>query len=124
MVNINNQFKFPKGWSAEVSGWYRSKGIEGQIMLEAMSQVSTGVSKQVLKNKGSLRFNIRDIFYTQQANGRMNFQQTEASFRNLRDSRVANITFTYRFGKPMKAANQRKTGGAADEENRVKVGGN
>ena len=124
LLNINNQFKFDKGWSAELSGWYRSKGVEGQIMINPMSQVSTGVAKQVLKNKGSIRFNVRDIFYTQKAKGYINFQQTAAEFRNFRDSRVANITFTYRFGKPLKEANQRKKGGSSDEQNRVKIGGN
>jgi hypothetical protein len=54
----------------------------------------------------------------------MNFQQTEASFRNIRDSRVLNLTFTYRFGKPLKDVSQRKRGGASDEESRVKIGGN
>jgi hypothetical protein len=36
---------------------------------------------------------------------------------------VANISFTYRFGKPIQGAQQkRKIGGADDELNRVKVG--
>jgi hypothetical protein len=124
LLNVNNQFKFPKGWSAELSGFYRSKGAEGQIMISPMGQVSGGIAKQVLNNKGSLRFNVRDMFYTQKVKGYMNFQQTEASFRNIRDSRVVNLTFTYRFGKPLKDVSQRKRGGASDEENRVKIGGN
>jgi iron complex outermembrane recepter protein len=124
LVNVNNQFKFSKGWSAELSGFYRSKGVEGQILIDPMGQVSAGVARQVLNNKGSIRFNIRDMFYTQKVTGYINFQQTEASFRNIRDSRVANVTFTYRFGKPLKDVSQRKRGGAADEENRVKIGGN
>jgi iron complex outermembrane recepter protein len=124
LLNVNNQLKFPKGWSAELSGFYRSKGAEGQIMIYPLGQVSGGVAKQVLNNKGSIRFNVRDMFYTQKAKGYMNFQQTEASFRNIRDSRVVNVTFTYRFGKPLKDISQRKRGGASDEESRVKMGGN
>ena len=124
LVNVNNQFKFSKGWSAELSGFYRSKGVEGQVVIDPMGQVSGGVAKQVFNNKGSIRFNIRDMFYTQKVKGYINFQQTEASFRNIRDSRVANVTFTYRFGKPLKDVSQRKRGGGADEENRVKIGGN
>ena len=123
LVNVNNQFKFSKGWSAELSGFYRSKGVDGQIMIQPMGQVSNGVSKQVLNNKGSIRLNIRDMFFTQKVKGNMNFQQTEASFRNIRDSRVVNVTFTYRFGKPLKDVSQRRRGGA-EEENRVKIGGN
>ena len=121
--NVNNQLKFEKGWSAELSGWYRTKGVEGQIMIQPMGAASVGVSKQILKQKGSLRFNLRDMFYTQFPKGNINFQNTEAYFENRRDSRVANITFSYRFGKPIKDQRQRrKVGGADDEQNRVKVG--
>jgi hypothetical protein len=124
LVNINNQFRFKKGWSAELSGWYRTKGAEGQILIDPLGQVSAGVSKQILKEKGTLKLNVRDIFYSQVVYGTINFQTTEASFRQVRDSRVATISFTYRFGKPIKGVKQRKSGGAGDEQNRVKIGNN
>jgi iron complex outermembrane recepter protein len=123
MVNINNQFKFNKGWAAELSGWYRTSGPEGQILLDPFGQMSAGISKQVLKGKGTLKFNMRDIFFTQIPKGEINFENTEARFKNSRDTRVANITFTYRFGKPLKSINGRKKGGAGEELNRVKGGG-
>ena len=122
-MNVNNQLSFKKGWGAEVSGWYRSRGVDGQILLEPMGQLAAGVSKQVLKGKGTLKLNVRDIFYTQIPHGTINFKKTEARFRNTRDTRVANVTFTYRFGKPIKNTNgQRKKGGASDEQNRVNMG--
>ena len=124
MLNVNNQFKFKKGWSAEISGWYRTKGVEGQIIINPMGQLTAGVSKQILKDKGSLKLNVRDILYTQQVSGNINFQSTEAYFHNSRDSRVATLTFIYRFGKPIKGVKTRKSGGAGDEQNRVKVGNN
>jgi outer membrane receptor protein involved in Fe transport len=125
LFNVSNQFKFNKGWSAELSGFYRTKGIEGQIAIEPLGQVSAGVSKQVLKGKGTVRLNIRDMFNTNLVKGHINFQSTEATFENKRDTRVAGIAFTWRFGKPIKGPqNNRKKGGADDEQNRVKVGGN
>lgn len=125
LFNVNNQFSFGKGWSGELSGFYRTKGIEGQVLVMPLGQASAGVSKQVLKGKGSVRVNIRDIFHTSGAKGTISFQQTEAHFENTRDSRVAGISFTYRFGKPLKGPqNNRKKGGADDEQNRVKTGGN
>jgi len=124
LVNVNNQFKFNKGWSAELSGFYRTKGIEGQIEIKPMGQVSVGVGKQIIKGKGTLKLNVRDMFYTQVVHGKINFKATEASFVNSRDSRVANISFVYRFGKPIKGVQARKNiGGAGDEQKRVNVGG-
>lgn len=120
--NMNNQFRFNKIWSAEISGWYRTKGIEGQIEIKPMGALSAGVSKQVLKGKASVKLHVRDIFYTQIPKGQINFKSTEAQFINKRDSRVANITFIYRFGKPVTGNGQRKKGSASDEQNRVKTG--
>ncbi len=124
LVNMNNQFRFKKGWSGEISGWYRTKGVEGQIMIDPLGQLSVGLAKQVLKDKGTVKLNVRDVLYSQIANGEINFQSTQASFRQVRDSRVATITFTYRFGKPIKGVKARKSGGAGDEQNRVKIGNN
>jgi iron complex outermembrane receptor protein len=123
LFNVNNQFKFNKGWSAEVSGFYRTKGVDGQIIIQPLGQLSAGIAKQVLKEKGTIRFNVRDILYTSKATGDMVFENTTAHFVNTRDSRVASIAFTYRFGKPIKGMQQRRRiGGADDEQNRVKVG--
>jgi len=125
LVNINNQFRFGKGWSGEISGFYRTKGVEGQIIIEPLGQASAAVSKQLFKDKATLKLGMRDIFYTQQVKGYINFQQTEATFHNSRDSRQLSISFIYRFGKPIKGNQPRRnTGGAGDESNRVKTGGN
>jgi iron complex outermembrane recepter protein len=125
LFNVSHQFKFNKGWGAELSGFYRTKGIEGQIQIDPMGQLSSGVSKQVMKGKGSVRLNVRDIFYTGWVQGSLKFQSTEATFKNKRDLRVASLSFTYRFGKPINGPqNNRKKGGAEDEQNRVKAGNN
>jgi outer membrane receptor protein involved in Fe transport len=124
LVNINNQFKFKKGWSAELSGFYRSKGAEGQIIINPLGQASAGAAKQILKGKGTLKFSARDIFYTNKVSGNINFQNTQAYFRNVRDSRNMTLSFVYRFGKPIKGLPQRRNGGSGDEQNRVKMGNN
>jgi len=122
LFNLNNQFHFNKGWSAELSGFFRTKGIDGQIIIQPLGQMAAGVSKQVMKGKGSIRFNMRDILYTNWAKGNIHFQRTEAYFENRRDTRVGTISFTYRFGKPMKDQQApRRNGGAGDEQSRVKV---
>jgi iron complex outermembrane recepter protein len=125
MGNMTNMFKFKNGWSAELSGWYRTRGIEGQIFIQPLGQTSAALAKQIMKEKASLKLGLRDIFYTQQVSGNINFQQTEATFHNTRDSRQLSLTFTYRFGKTVQGArNNRHSGGADDESSRLKKGGN
>ncbi len=51
-LNINNQFSFPKGWSAELSGVYTTKDRdEGQAVSLPIGQVSAGISKQLLTTR-------------------------------------------------------------------------
>ncbi|MDP4259090.1 MAG: TonB-dependent receptor [Bacteroidota bacterium] len=123
LLNINNQFSLGKGWDAELSGFYRTKGVEGQIIIDPMGQASAALSKRMLKDKASVKLGIRDMFYTQKTRGYINFQQTEASFFNSRDSRQVSLSFSYRFGKPLKSNAARRHAGASEEQNRVKVGG-
>ncbi len=123
--NLNNQFKFGKGWGGEISGFYRTAGLEGQVLIKPVGQTSAAIVKQLFKEKGSLKLGVRDIFYTQQFRGAINFQETQATFHNSRDSRQVSLTFTYRFGRPIKGPqNNRHSGGADEEANRVKAGGN
>lgn len=119
-VNMNNQFTFKKGWSAELSGFYRTKGIEAQILIHSLGQLNAGIQKQVLKKKGTVKLNVRDIFKTMTPHGEINIQSTDASFSQSRDSRVVTLSLSYRFGKPLKGIKSRKSGGAGDEQNRVK----
>ena len=117
--SINNQLRFKKGWGAELSGFFITKNQNDlQEVLEPTGQVSAGLSKQVLKNKGSLRLTVRDIFYTQAMAGWTDFQGVKEYFKLKRDTQVATITFTYRFGKPAKQQ-ARRGGGAGDVMERV-----
>jgi hypothetical protein len=125
LLNMNNQFMLQGGWSGEISGFYRTKGVEGQVVVYPMGQTSAAISKKIMKDKASLKLAVRDIFYTNQVHGYINFQETEATFHNKRDSRVVALTFSWNFGKPLKGmANGNRHNGAGDEESRVKTGGN
>lgn len=123
LAQMQHQFKFSKGWAAELSGFYRSKGLEGVIYIKPIVQVNAGVSKQVLKNKGSIRLNIRDIFAGGVFKGYSKYSNVDAEFKNVNDSRAVSLSFTYRFNKgKLKAGSSKRNGGAGDEQNRVKSG--
>lgn len=124
MGNMNNQFKLGKGWSSELSGFYRSKGIEGQIVIDPIWRMDFGIQKQILNKKGTLKLSVRDIFDSmKEIKARVNYQEIDLNIENGRDSRTLSLTFTYRFGKPLKTQ-QRKVGGASEEQNRIKSSAN
>jgi hypothetical protein len=126
MVQAQQQFKWGKGWGAEVSGFYRTKGLEGVIFIDPIAQFNAGFSKQLLKNQATVKIGFRDIFKGAVFTGYSKYSNVDAHFKNVNDNRAVSISFTWRFNKgKLKATNgSRKTGGALDEQNRVKNGEN
>ena len=126
MLNGSQSFTISKTFSAEISGWYRTAGIEGVINAKPMGMMSIGFSQQIMKGNGSLRLNIRDVFYTQGFKAETKYGSVDAAFQERQDSRVVNLGFTYRFNKgKMNGGPKKRNGGSAnDEQNRVGVGGN
>jgi len=123
MTQVQQQFKWGKGWGAELSGFYRSRAVEGVIFIKGFAQVNAGFSKQILKNKASVRLNFRDIFNGSKFQGYSKYSNVDAKFTDVNDNRSASISFTWRFNKgKLKANAGRKDGGASDEQNRVKTG--
>ncbi len=48
LLNLNNQFSFQHGWSGEVSGFYRTKGVEGRVIVDPLGQGTAAISKKIL----------------------------------------------------------------------------
>ena len=125
MGNMQNIFKFKKGWGAELSAFYRSPTQEGVISARSMGQISFAGSKTIMKGKGSLRLNVRDPFDLQMFRGSSQYGNVDVTINNQWDNRTVYASFTYRFGKPMQGQQpRRKNGGASEEQNRIKMEGN
>lgn len=118
--NINNSFNLGSGWNAELSGWYRSQGLEGLLVIKDMGAVNIGLSKQVMKKKGSLKLGLRDVFFTQKMRGYARYSDVDVDIASRRDSRQVNFSFTYRFGKSNIKPERRRSSSADDEASRVK----
>lgn len=123
--NASQQFTFNKGWSAEVSGFYNSKLLEGVFTIKPFGMLNLGVGKQIMKNKGTIRLTVRDVFYSRINKGESRYGNVDARFQENGDSRQVNLGFSYRFSKgKVNGAPKRRAGSATDEQNRVGVGGN
>jgi hypothetical protein len=120
-ANMNNQFRFKNGWSAELSGFFRSKGLEGgTLVTQPLGSFSFGASKQIMKTKGTLRLSVRDPLFIQQFKGSTKFDNIDFSILSRNDTRQVSLAFAYRFGKNQNNIPQRKRSSASqDEQNRV-----
>ncbi|MES2113294.1 MAG: TonB dependent receptor [Bacteroidota bacterium] len=122
-LSANNQFHIGKTYTAEISAFYTTKARNDvQELLYPTGQLSVGVARPILKNKGTLRFTARDLFYTNAMEGFTSFPNATEYFIIHRDSRVCTISLTYRFGKVYKTK-KRTDGSATEEMERVGTGG-
>jgi len=121
--NGSNQFDLGKGWSAELSGWFQTKAIEGQIIINPQGQLNAGIQKKILKDKGTIKLSGRDILFTQPFDGKFVLDNIDVVVKQSRMSRVVSLGFTYRFGKTNFQSQRKNSSGAEEEQNRVKKGG-
>jgi outer membrane receptor protein involved in Fe transport len=119
-ISTNNTFILSKGWTAELNASVNTGGQYGFMKLDPQWGISAGIQKTVLNKKGTIRFNITDIFWTNLPRAVVEFTNYVEHWHAKRESRVANISFTYRFGKNTVAAARRRT--TASEEERRRAG--
>ncbi len=116
IITGTQQFKLSKTLTGEINGRFRNGWLEGIMKAKAVGFMGAGLSKQVMKGKGTLRLTVRDIFYSQRFRGESRYSNVDFSFQQVNESRVASIGFTYRFSKGKKIAPVKRTTGSANEE--------
>ncbi len=119
-IRTNNTFTFKKGWTAELNASVNTGGQYGFMVLDPQWGLATGVQKTILKNKGTLRFNITDVFWTNLPKAVITYNNYIEKWHAYRETRVANLSFTYRFGNNKVQAARRRT--TASEEERQRAG--
>ncbi|WP_259016034.1 TonB-dependent receptor [Emticicia fluvialis] len=116
-----NQFTINKKWSAELAGSYQTKVLSGQFLVIPIGSVRAGVSTKIMKDKGTLKLNINDVFYTNQVGGDIrNIKNAAASWFSYLDTRVVTLSFSFRFNKGQNLK-LRQSGGSESEQKRVKA---
>jgi hypothetical protein len=118
-LNLNNQFSLGSGLNAELSGTYSTKSRdEGQAISLSFGTISGGISKQILNNKGSLKFAFRDLLHTQIPKEIQNFQNVRSTLERNMDTRIFSIAFVYRFGIQQKPKSSSQ---GTEEQKRVQI---
>lgn len=118
--NITNQFQLGKGWSSEIAGNYQTSVYYTQFITLPVWRMRMGVQKKILKEKGTLKLNFSDIFWSFRPGGDIiALNNATAKYYSVLDSRVLTLSFSWRFNKGQ-TLQGRKSGGSDEERNRVK----
>ena len=112
-----NNFNVFKLFDLQIAYNYQGPSVLAQGRMDPIQSFNVAIKKDILNNKGTIGFRVSDIFnqlkYSSETSG-PGFVQ---DMTRVRDSRIAFLTFSYRFGsdgndKPKKREKQKD-----DEEN-------
>jgi hypothetical protein len=122
-INTNNTFLLPGEFSAELGGWYQARQLYGYMDVQPNWMLNAGIQKTLFNKQATLRLNIQDIFWTGYPRATSVYTGYREDFIAERETRVANISFTYRFGKKTVPQTRRHSSGAEEEKRRANQGG-
>lgn len=96
-VNFNG--KITPTTSLQVTVNYLSPMVSPVSEVKGMSGVDAGIRQEIWKGKGSVNFNVTDIFFTRKFQIHNFSEYHDYNGIRIRESRVAMLTLSYRFGK-------------------------
>ena len=98
-TRVSNNFKFNNLFDAQINVNYRAPRNTVQGKNFSVTTVDIGVTRDILKNKGTLAFNVSDLFNTRKWRSETfnenSFQYSEFQWR----STTATLSFTYRLNQ-------------------------
>lgn len=118
-VNLSNSFALGNGWTAELNGYYQSKMVWGLFYIKDLAQITTGIQKISKDKNSTFKFSVTDLFQTNHIAVVVDYQNQDFFTDRTWDSRVASLSYTYRFGKNTVARARQRNTGVEDEKRRA-----
>lgn len=123
-INTVHNFHVGKTTTLELSGHYRSREVYAFDSIQQIWFIGFGVQQRILKNNGTIKLSVTDLCFSNKISADVHFTDYHEYFLVARETRVATLSFTYRFGNKQVQAAKRRTGGAEDLKQRVNSQGN
>ena len=84
--------------------------------------LSVGIQKQFLNKKLNAKLSVSDLFWTNLPEADINYRDYYEHFDVKRETRVASLSLSYRFGSLKLGNAPRKAGGVEEEKRRASNG--
>ncbi|MCA5005931.1 TonB-dependent receptor domain-containing protein [Sphingobacterium bovistauri] len=114
-VNLTTNVKFSTTTSMQIKGDYRAPMKTLQGKMKSMHGVDFALRQDILKGKGSLLFNVRDVFDKRRFGGETYLPTRYSDFYHRWSRRTFNLTFSYRFGLQDFSKSKRNDEGSMDD---------
>jgi len=116
--NITNNFSLPYSINMELSGYYTSYQLMGNVTLNPRYNIDFGVQRKFMKDKIMLKASVNDIFNINKSGGYSKYNNVDIDFKNTYDSRRLNVSVSYRFGKDDFKTRANRSTASSEEESR------
>jgi outer membrane receptor protein involved in Fe transport len=119
-INSTNTFTLPKGFTLELSGWYRSQAQWSIFTVHPQGGLNFGVQKTLMHDKATLKLNVNDIFKTSYGFAKVRYQNLDVTAENHWISQSIGLTFSYRFNKGNVKPERHRQSAIEEEQSRIK----
>jgi hypothetical protein len=123
-LHTSNSITLVNDFSVECNFVYQHKFSTGISIIKPHYNLSLGVKKMFWDKRASLSLNVNDVLWSDTWRGTAYFGTSEtplvSNFIGIRETRVANLMFSYRFGQG-KVGKSRRTSVEENEKNRINI---
>ena len=98
-ANLTNNFNLPYNITMQLRADYRAPEVMAQGKRNAMYGVDAGAKYEFPDKKSSLSLNVRDVFSTRRWSMTTEANNSIVDFERYMQGTMANLTYSYRFGK-------------------------
>lgn len=115
---MTNTITINKLVGLELNGYYSSKKLNGNFMINPRYNADFGIQCKLLDSKLVIKAGVNDLFNSNQTNGYSKYNNVDLDFKNTNDSRQLNISAMYRFGKKDIKTRSNRSTASSEEQNR------
>ncbi|MEJ7694926.1 outer membrane beta-barrel family protein [Daejeonella sp.] len=120
LLNLQQKFSFKNKLTAEITGNFESSSAYGIFVFEPYYVVDAGIGKTLFQGKSILRLSISDILNTNGYRFYTSYNNLDYYSKEKRDTRIASLSFNYKFGKNSIKPARKRVSGLQDESSRIR----
>ena len=109
--NGNFNFSLPKQWSIELSGFYQTRNLNGNVAIQPTGMLNFGLQKQ-LPNGARVSFNVNDVFDSLVFGGITDIPEVDLFIERRFDfsNRIFRLSYSASFGDSAVRGNRNRQG--------------